>query len=88
MVGVPALKGLFNTRFEPAPLSDQMRQQFFENMSFSELVNDIARSEHGLIMLMGKGGVGKTTMAAAIAVSPGRYGIRCASYNLRSCCPH
>ena len=68
MVGVPALKGLFNTRFEPAPLSDQMRQQFSENMSFSELVNDIARSEHGLIMLMGKGGVGKTTMAAAIAV--------------------
>ena len=68
MVGVPALKGLFNTRFEPAPLSDQMRQQFSENMSFSELANDIARSEHGLIMLMGKGGVGKTTMAAAIAV--------------------
>ncbi|WP_407214022.1 ArsA-related P-loop ATPase [Enterobacter kobei] len=32
-------------------------------------VDDIARSEHGLIMLMGKGGVGKTTMAAAIAVS-------------------
>lgn len=31
-------------------------------------MNDIARSEHGLIMLMGKGGVGKTTMAAAIAV--------------------
>lgn len=68
MVGVPALKGLFNTRFEPAPLSGQVRQQFSENMSFSELVNDIARSEHGLIMLMGKGGVGKTTMAAAIAV--------------------
>ncbi|MBD3703893.1 P-loop NTPase [Klebsiella pneumoniae] len=35
----------------------------------SVLVDDIARSEHGLIMLMGKGGVGKTTMAAAIAVS-------------------
>ena len=68
MVGVPALKGLFNTRFEPAPLSGQVRQQFSENMSFSELVNDIARSEHGLIMLMGKGVVGKTTMAAAIAV--------------------
>lgn len=62
------IKGLFNTRFEPAPLSGQVRQQFSENMSFSELVNDIARSEHGLIMLMGKGGVGKTTMAAAIAV--------------------
>ncbi|MCZ5678375.1 hypothetical protein O5624_04510 [Escherichia coli] len=43
-------------------------QYRLKTMSFSELVNDIARSEHGLIMLMGKGGVGKTTMAAAIAV--------------------
>ena len=68
MVGVPALKGLFNTRFEPAPLSGQVRQQFSENMSFSELVNDIARSEHGLIMLMGKGGVGKTTTAVNLGV--------------------
>ena len=32
-------------------------------MSF-RLVDDIARSEHGLIMLMGKGGVGKTTMVS------------------------
>jgi arsenite-transporting ATPase len=38
-------------------------------MSLSVLVDDIARSEHGLIMLMGKGGVGKTTMAAANADS-------------------
>lgn len=88
MVGVPALKGLFNTRFEPAPLSGRVRQQFSENMSFSELVNDIARSEHGLIMLMGKGGVGKTTMKRSYRRQAGRYGIRCASYNLRSCCPH
>lgn len=39
-----------------------------QNLSLSGLVDDIARSEHGLIMLMGKGGVGKTTMAAVIAV--------------------
>ncbi|WP_246841169.1 ArsA-related P-loop ATPase, partial [Klebsiella pneumoniae] len=36
--------------------------------SLSALVDEIALNEHGLIMLMGKGGVGKTTMAAAIAV--------------------
>ena len=36
--------------------------------TLSSLVEEIARDEHGLIMLMGKGGVGKTTMAAAIAV--------------------
>jgi len=31
-------------------------------------VDDIALEGHGLVMLMGKGGVGKTTLAAAIAV--------------------
>jgi arsenite/tail-anchored protein-transporting ATPase len=34
----------------------------------SSLVDDIAAEGHGLIMFMGKGGVGKTTLAAAFAV--------------------
>ncbi|SFE56186.1 arsenite efflux ATP-binding protein ArsA [Phytobacter palmae] len=68
MVGVTALKGLLDTRSEPLPHSVTNIQYTPENLSLSGLVNDIARSEHGLIMLMGKGGVGKTTMAAAIAV--------------------
>lgn len=33
------------------------------------LVDQIATDGHGLVMVMGKGGVGKTTLAAAIAVS-------------------
>jgi arsenite-transporting ATPase len=33
------------------------------------LIDDIARGGHGLVMLMGKGGVGKTTLAAAVAVA-------------------
>jgi arsenite-transporting ATPase len=33
------------------------------------LVDELASAEHGLIMCMGKGGVGKTTIAAAIAVA-------------------
>ncbi|MBK8919103.1 MAG: TRC40/GET3/ArsA family transport-energizing ATPase [Betaproteobacteria bacterium] len=33
------------------------------------LVDDIARAGHGVVMTMGKGGVGKTTVAAAIAVA-------------------
>lgn len=32
------------------------------------LIDDMAAGEHGLILCMGKGGVGKTTIAAAIAV--------------------
>ena len=33
------------------------------------LVDAIATDGHGLVMLMGKGGVGKTTIAAAVAVA-------------------
>jgi arsenite/tail-anchored protein-transporting ATPase len=42
--------------------------------SLSTFVDAIAADGHGLIMLMGKGGVGKTTMAAAIAVALARKG--------------
>ncbi|MDD2845879.1 MAG: arsenical pump-driving ATPase [Rhodoferax sp.] len=34
----------------------------------ASLVDQIARDGHGLVMLMGKGGVGKTTLAAVVAV--------------------
>ncbi len=33
----------------------------------SEMIDEIAQSSHGLVMVMGKGGVGKTTIAAAVA---------------------
>ena len=33
-----------------------------------DLVDELARSDSGLVMVMGKGGVGKTSLAAAIAV--------------------
>ncbi|MDD4914394.1 MAG: arsenical pump-driving ATPase [Methylococcales bacterium] len=41
----------------------------------SGLIDDIAGDGHGLVMLMGKGGVGKTTLAAAIAVALARRGL-------------
>lgn len=43
--------------------------------SLSKLVDGIAVDEHGLVMLMGKGGVGKTTIAAAIAVELAHRGL-------------
>ncbi|MGL5526926.1 MAG: arsenical pump-driving ATPase [Plesiomonas shigelloides] len=43
--------------------------------SLSTLVDELAADEHGLIMLMGKGGVGKTTLAAAVAVALAQRGL-------------
>ncbi|RXR24921.1 arsenical pump-driving ATPase [Oerskovia turbata] len=43
--------------------------------NLADLVEQIAADRHGLIMTMGKGGVGKTTLAAAIAVALARRGL-------------
>ena len=43
--------------------------------SLSELVDKIALDGHGLVMLMGKGGVGKTTLATAVAVELAHRGL-------------
>ncbi len=39
------------------------------------LVDEIAADAHGLVMVMGKGGVGKTTLAAAVAVELAHRGL-------------
>jgi arsenite-transporting ATPase len=41
----------------------------------SALIDELVGSGHGLVMVMGKGGVGKTTIAAAIAVALAKRGI-------------
>lgn len=41
----------------------------------SSLVEEVAAAGHGLVMFMGKGGVGKTTLAAAVAVELASRGL-------------
>lgn len=43
--------------------------------TLATLVDEIATDGHGLVMVMGKGGVGKTTLAAAIAVELAQRGL-------------
>jgi arsenite/tail-anchored protein-transporting ATPase len=40
----------------------------------SSIIDELAESQHALVMVMGKGGVGKTTIAAAIAVELAKRG--------------
>lgn len=46
-----------------------------QHPGLQQLVDELARDGHGLIMLMGKGGVGKTTLAAAVAVELASRGL-------------
>jgi arsenite-transporting ATPase len=43
-------------------------------VSLAVLVDELARTGHGVILTMGKGGVGKTTIAAALAAELARQG--------------
>ena len=38
-------------------------------LKLGKLIDDLAKKKHGVILAMGKGGVGKTTVAAAVAVA-------------------
>jgi arsenite-transporting ATPase len=70
MVGLDALRTLFDT----APVSHPgdappAAPPAVARAPLRDLVDEIERSGKGLVMCMGKGGVGKTTVAAAIAVA-------------------
>ena len=67
MVGLDALRNLL-METAPRDVVREDRQVLADTPSLSALVDVIAADKHGLVMLMGKGGVGKTTLAAAVAV--------------------
>jgi arsenite-transporting ATPase len=66
VVGLVALEALLNPA-PKIPLLDEAVNVPTSNLEFSEFVDQIAIAGHGVVMTMGKGGVGKTTIAAQIA---------------------
>jgi arsenite-transporting ATPase len=74
LVGLNALRQLL-TETVAQEVITQDRQVTLVTPSLSALVDVIAADQHGLVMLMGKGGVGKTTLAAAVAVELARRGL-------------
>ena len=68
LVGLDALQQLLDALERPAAeLTDEPTE--LAAPTLASLIDEIALDGHGLVMLMGKGGVGKTTLAAAVAVA-------------------
>ncbi len=68
MVGLPALRALLDDGAPLPPAADTAEAPRVELPSLTSLVDDLEGKGFGLVMVMGKGGVGKTTVAAAVAV--------------------
>jgi arsenite-transporting ATPase len=69
MVGLPALRALLTVGAGPVtPRTTPVAEASEQLQGLDELADELAAAGHGLIMVMGKGGVGKTTVAAALAV--------------------
>jgi arsenite-transporting ATPase len=67
VTGIDALRRLADGT-DPAATT-QLERDPIDLPGLSELVDDLDRAGNGLVMTMGKGGVGKTTLAAALAVA-------------------
>ena len=75
MVGLAALRALLRTDTDPpAPPGPSVPGRPAGAGPLRALVDELARPGRGLVMVMGKGGVGKTTLAAALAVALARRG--------------
>ena len=75
LVGLDALRHLLADAASPGPLDATALPATLAAPDLAALVDDIAADGHGLVMVMGKGGVGKTTLAAAIAVELAHRGL-------------
>lgn len=75
LVGVDSLRLLLQSEGTAAQLSTAQSTVKQAQPELSSLVDELAADGHGLIMLMGKGGVGKTTLAAAVAVELASRGL-------------
>ena len=75
LVGLDALRQLLSPVL-PAQVSASVDlPATLQAPNLTSLVDQIAADGHGLVMLMGKGGVGKTTLAAAVAVELAHRGL-------------
>ena len=78
LVGIPALRALVSADyFQAGSQPDgETTVALPATETLTELVDGLAEARRGVVMTMGKGGVGKTTIAAAIATELARRGFQ------------
>lgn len=76
VLGVDALRALLSASesVAPHPPASAVPRALLDAPPLSALVDELAANGKGLILVMGKGGVGKTTLAAAIAAELAKRG--------------
>ncbi|MEX2401138.1 MAG: arsenical pump-driving ATPase [Rhodothermales bacterium] len=74
LVGLGALRSLLGGSDAPVATNGAERPPQMDLPTVRDLVDGFAGDGKGLIMVMGKGGVGKTTVAASVAVELARRG--------------
>ena len=74
-MGLDALHHLLDSTEARADASPATSAEPLAAPTLATLVDQIAADGHGLVMVMGKGGVGKTTLAAAVAVELAHRGL-------------
>lgn len=72
LVGLEALRRVD----APVEVGEAIESADATELSLDPILDSLAATPHGVILTMGKGGVGKTTVAAALAVELARRGIR------------
>jgi len=81
LLGIEALRAMM-AQDEPAPsgppplLNNAREPEGLVPLGLSSLIPDLARNGNGVIMTMGKGGVGKTAIASAVALELARLGFK------------
>jgi arsenite-transporting ATPase len=73
LLGIPVLRAWFqgqniSSRSDDSLLPSSKDATLCQPLPLETLLEDLAGSGHGIVVVAGKGGVGKTTIAAAIAV--------------------
>lgn len=75
LLGAEALRAFFRDEAAIPPAPGEM-PRIDMSVGLDTLVGELSRTDHGLVMTMGKGGVGKTTVAARLAVALAARGKR------------